>query len=92
LTVSLAAEDKSVVARVSAEAVDEKRAEQIRQLVQGVIALTEMPIKELEENKDYAKIRKLLGDITVSRSGKQVTLRLSRPAAGLLDEIQHLED
>jgi len=91
LTVSLGAEDKSIVARVSAETVDEKRAEQIRQLVQGAIAFMQMPITELEEQKDFAKIRKLLGDMTVSRSGNHVTLQLSRPAAGLLDEIRHLD-
>jgi hypothetical protein len=92
LTVSLGAEGESVVARVSADVVDEKRAEQIQQLLQGVIAFVQLPIEELEAQEEFVMVRGIVKDMKVSRSGNRVTCQLSRPGAGLLDEILRLVD
>jgi hypothetical protein len=89
LTVSVASQQESVVVRASVDLTDEKRAEQTQQLIQGVIAFMQLPIKEFEDNT-APELRKILADVTVTRSGKRVTCQLTRPAAGLLDELQKL--
>lgn len=89
LAVSLGAEDDSVTVQLTAEVVNEERAEQVRQLAQGAIAFLQLPIEEFEEQEEFRLLRKILEDVEVSRQGTYVHCRLTKPADTLLKDLMN---
>jgi hypothetical protein len=93
VTVSLGADDNLVTAQLTAGMVNEQRAEQVRQLAEGAVALgellLELPIEELKE-EELQMLREIFKDVDVqvSRKAAQVTCRLTKPADTLLEGLR----
>ncbi|OHB67353.1 MAG: hypothetical protein A2V70_11500 [Planctomycetes bacterium RBG_13_63_9] len=79
LTLSVGAQEDCVFVQATIEVVDEQRAEQVRQLLQGAIAFVQLPIEELEEEEGFLMVREAIRDIQVSRSGNRVICRMQKP-------------
>ncbi len=93
VAVSLGVENDLVTAQLTADLVNEQRAEQVRQLVQGAVALgellLELPIDEFDE-EEFLLFREILKDMEVQvvRDGVHVTCRLTKPADSLLEDFK----
>lgn len=85
-------EDDSVFVQLSAELVNEERAEQVRQLLEGLLAIVQLPIEELEKEEEFMIAREILKDVKVSRVGSQVVCRLTKPTDDALKRIRELLD
>lgn len=89
LAVSLGSRDDLVTAQLTAEVINEERAEQVRQLVEGLIAFVQLPIEEFEEEEEFRLLREILKDVEVSRQGAYVHCRLTKPANTLLKDLMN---
>lgn len=93
VAVSLGAENDLVTAQLTADLVNEQRAEQVRQLVEGAVALgkllLELPIEEFDE-EELLLLREIFKDMEVQvvRDGVHVTCRLTKPADSLLEDFK----
>jgi len=74
-------------AQIALDVVDEQRAEQVRQLITGAIAFTQLPIKELEQEEEFVIVREILRDVEVSRENMRVLIRVSKPTDALLQTL-----
>ncbi len=70
-------------AALDIEVINEDRAEQVRQLIQGVLAATQLPIEDAE----FQRMSALTRGVTISREGSRVTCVLERPSAELLRQL-----
>lgn len=92
VVLSVGADDESVSVQLTAHLVNQQRAEQVRQLVEGAVALVELlvelPIEELKE-EELQMLREILKDVDVQVSckGTQVTCRLTKPADTLFEDL-----
>jgi hypothetical protein len=80
VSVSLAAEGDAVNLQVAADVVNEERAEQVRQLLEGLVAFVQLPIPELQEEKEFLLLREIVKDVKVTRTGSRVLCSLTKPA------------
>jgi hypothetical protein len=92
VAVSLGADDNLVTAQLTADMVNEQRAEQVRQLAEGAVALgellLELPIEEFNE-EEIRLLREFLKDVDVqvARDGVHVTCQLTKPADTLFEDL-----
>lgn len=63
------------------EAANEKQAEQIRQMAQGILAMVQFAQSIESEDKDLRKIAQLLGDVRAVVEGRVAKVSLSLPTA-----------
>ena len=89
VSLSSGIENDAGFVNLTAELVDEERAEQVRQLVAGAIAFVQLPIEELEEEEEFRLLRTVLNDAEVFRKGKEVICRLTITRV-LIDQCQEL--
>ncbi len=84
--VSIAAgeDGDSLVVQLAADIVNQQRAEQIQQLLQGLMALLELPIEDLEKDEGFLLLRELVKGIEVTRTGNRVKCQLRKPADAFL--------
>ena len=95
VVLSVAADDDLVSVQLTADLVNQQRAEQVRQLVEGAVALVELlvelPVEELKE-EEFQVLREIFKDVDVQVSckGARVTCRLTKPAETLLKDLTRL--
>jgi hypothetical protein len=82
-TVSIAEGDDVLTTTISVTTESEKRAEQIRQLVQGVSAAASLMIESVDELKNNPELREaasgVIGSIQVEQNGKEVDATFDVP-------------
>lgn len=66
---------------------EERKAKQIRQMVQGVSAMLQMIGDESDE--DFARGQRILEELKVKRDGKTVRIELKIPEQDLIDLVEH---
>jgi hypothetical protein len=87
VAVSLAVEGDSVNLQVAADVVNEERAEQVRQLVEGLVAFVQLPIGELEKEEEFVLLREIFKDVKVTRTGSRVLCSLTKPADAVFKDL-----
>ena len=91
LYVSVGEEGGSVFVQLELEIINEQRAEQIQQLLQGLLALVELPI-EIDDEEEFLMLREALKDIEVTRSGSQIECRVQKPVDVLMQLLTPVLD
>jgi hypothetical protein len=87
VALSLATEGDSVSLQVTADVVNEERAEQVRQLVEGLVAFVQLPIGELEKEEEFLLLREIFKDVKVSRTGTRVLCSLTKQADAVFKDL-----
>ncbi|MBN1589496.1 MAG: hypothetical protein JW888_08275 [Pirellulales bacterium] len=90
-------DDASLVIEIRAFLVDEQRAEQVRQLLEGLVAMAQLHLETHEGtgndmNEDEKQlVSGMLETVAISRDGSRVTCRLSAPQDQLLRAVGNLK-
>ncbi|MHC4177539.1 MAG: hypothetical protein ACYSWU_08535 [Planctomycetota bacterium] len=93
VAVSLGADDNLVTAQLTAGLVNEQRAEQVRQLAEGAVALgellLELPIEEFNNEEELQLLREFLKDVNVqvARDGVHVSCQVTKPVDTLFEDL-----
>lgn len=85
VSVKLGDADGDVRLSVVLTAKKEKQAKQIRQLIQGLIAMAQLID---DDDADLKKAQALLSDLEVNRKGNEVTLKVAVPEQQIIDLIE----
>lgn len=86
LSLKIGSQDDAIAVSVSLKTKQEKHAEQIQQLVQGLVAMLQLAN---DDDEDVQRAREFLNSLKVDRDGNQVHLHLSVPEAELIDLIEN---
>jgi hypothetical protein len=86
LSLAVQEEDDDVDLRLSLETDTEKQAEQIRQMVQGLVAMVEFAKSMEETDEELQRVAEFMKDAKATVEGSTVRLRLRLPA-DVIDQV-----
>ncbi len=90
LTVS-GVDDKGLAVELSLGTKEEKRAEQIQQLLQGLSAMVSLAESQIVDDQDAQKALELLKGLAIDRDGTQVSLRVDVPEEIVLKLLEEAD-
>jgi hypothetical protein len=85
LALEVSETEGTVAAVLEAQVVDEQRAEQVRQLVQGLLAMTQM---SAHQGEMQAMLAEFARQTVVQREGEAVNLRLGVPSERVIEMLE----
>lgn len=89
ISLKVGEKDESIAITATLRTREEKKAEQIQQLVQGLVAMLHLAN---DENEEVQRAREFLDSLKVTRDGTEVQLKLAIPEADLIDLIEEEMD
>ena len=88
LVVSLSEEDQELVLQVAMQAGSEKKAEQIRQFIQGLGAMVELFASMDDQDDDVKNVLQFIKKINVVQEGTSVSVKVRVPSAEIAEMIK----